>query len=1309
MAAPQAAFLGDLEDRPIALAELGAARLYLGQGDGALEVVVVAAPHAGRDQIRAAWQKRHGGRPAPVLLVTIHDQLATLCGPTSDQVWPGIPLETAERLCRAALHEPNRHRAVAFLSQSLPEAGSKTPGLRNHGLFATHQLAEGLPRYPEWKNACRLSEAHLKIRDRKLIEALGFAVHPLQGHASILKTRGGAQVAVAVFLDQNESPDLALARFGDLSPVLYALHHADNAQVRYVIVSTGAALRLYSTAPGSGVGQRGRTETFAEVRLDLLRPEHAGYLWTLFSADALSAGGLVERVLDDSRRFASDLGARLRDRIYQRVVPKLAAAILKARRVSKPSEEQLTDAYRAALTLLFRLLFVAYAEDLDLLPYRTNDAYRRRAFKTKVHEASVSWREVALIFEAIEKGKPEWGIPTYDGGLFSGDANVSAIGAELSQLDLSDSLFAEAFKDLLVDEGQDGRGPVDFRSLGVRDFGTIYEGLLENELAVAESDLAVGKENRYEEAKRGDEVAVKKGDLHLRNRSGQRKSTGSYYTKRFAVDHLLEKALVPALEAHLARLDKLDDKEAGAAFFDFRVADIAMGSGHFLVAAIDVIERHLSGWIAKRPIQGVRDELKRLRKSAEEALGDAGEGVEIEDTQLLRRQIARRCVYGVDVNDEAVQLARLSIWVHTFVPGLPLSVLDRNIRRGNSLVGIATLKEAETLLNEADMGLYVEEMRRRLTASLEPLRRLAMLSEQNAAEVTKARREIAEAEDKVEPAAARFDILTARRVNPGLSLGVREEDLPRERKRAREALAPLEPFHFPLAFPEVFLREPAGFDVMLGNPPWEEATLEEDSFWTRWHPRLQGLPAHEAEKIKKKFRRDYPDRVKVFEREKAEAEALRRVLTCGAFPGMGKGDPDTYKAFAWRFWHLIRKDGRIGVVLPRSALAAAGSGEWRKELFATGHVDDLTLVLNRGGWVFDDAEYRYTIALAALSARPPAQEIPLRGPFTSLEQFDGARKRDPVRVPIKAIEAASDHFALPLLSTPESLDVWLQMRKSPRLDAEIAESWDAKPYAEFHATNDKPLMKLVAERPDGFWPIFKGESFDIWGCDRGEESYYAWGNPERLVPYLQSKRQESIRRRSSAMADLGLDWALNKETLPCLHPRIAFRDVTNRTNQRTVIAALVPPKVFLTNKAPYLLWPRGDEMDQAYLLGVLCSIPLDWYARCHVEVSLNYHIFNPFPVPRPGRTDAQWKRVVALAGRLAAQDRRFAAWAKAVGVECGRISEAEKEGMVAELDAVVARLYGLTGAHVRQIFETFHEGWEYEERLARVLRHFQQG
>ncbi len=242
---------------------------------------------------------------------------------------------------------------------------------------------------------------------------------------------------------------------------------------------------------------------------------------------------------------------------------------------------------------------------------------------------------------------------------------------------------------------------------------------------------------------------------------------------------------------------------------------------------------------------------------------------------------------------------------------------------------------------------------------------------------------------------------------------------------------------------------------------------------------------------------------------------------------------------------------------------------------------------------------------------------------------------------------------------------------------------------------------------DDLWPVFKGASFNLWEPDTG--TYYAWADPDVVVPALQERRLRQQRLARSAFSEFSREWAEDSDTLPCWFPRIAFRDIARATDTRTVIAALVPGEIVLTNKAPYLLWPEGDERDQAYLLGVLCSIPLDWYARRVVEISLNFHIFNSLPIPRPAREDPVRLRVERCAGRLAAVDDRYASWADAVGVSVGSVKKAaEKADLIAELDAAVAHLYELDEGDLVHIFETFHVGWDHSERLAAVLEHFRE-
>jgi len=1333
--AEKATFLTGRTGRPLTLPGDGilkAVELHVGPGQQGLEIAVVSATSRPADSVlHGAWEARRARRATPVLLVALYGDRVAICGPTGEKPPVNADLNAgqAERLCREALNQPDRHAALRFLAQALPSLSTKLPGLRNEGLLALHELEHGPALRRDWADAGIRAKRATGQHGNDLLKALGFSLERLDNLTQLLRT-GDRRTALAVLLNQSESVEASTARFNSISPISYALAKADAENLPWVIIVQDNRIRLYPTAVGVGVGRRGRTETFVECQPALLSDEHLAYLWLLFSADALRPNGSLADLLESSRRFAGELAERLRDRIYVEVVPRLASGICAARKVSRYTAEQLHLSYQMALTVLFRLLFIAYAEDRDLLPYRYNEAYKRRSLKQKALELAEAvakgtplatgdthWREVEQLWDAVAGGNSEWGVPAYDGGLFSTDPGVSPAGAQLAKIRLSNEIFEPALRGLLlIETPENALGPVDFRSLGVREFGTIYEGLLESELSVADADLTLDSKGTYVPAKNRQPVVVAEGQVYLHDRSGARKSSGSYFTKSFAVEHLLDRALEPALKDHFARLDKLDDVAAAEGFFDFRVADIAMGSGHFLIAAIDRIERGMGEYLSRRGLVGVLKELTLLRVAAEKQLGELAEQAQIEDGQLLRRLIARRCIYGVDINDLSVQLARLSIWIHTFVPGLPLSLLDHSLAFGNSLVGVATVDEIKKKFNEVGGGLFPVDADSLLGSAAQPLKRLATLADASLKDVEAARVAADEATKAIAPTRALCDIMTAMPVaSDEIRFQFSEWEQERKtvvggsaHKKANKALAGLNPLHFPIAFPEVFLRKRPGFDVMVGNPPWQEVTIEEHAFWARHFPGLRSLGQREQEQLKQELRRTRPDLVSLYEAELSELERLRKILVGGSYPGMGTGDPDLYKAFCWRFWNLVATDGgRIGVVLPRSALAAKGTFDFRATVFQRASDVNLTMLLNRGGWVFDEAEHRYTIGLVGIArGAPSGKSIHLKGPYASLEAFTAGIGIPAASFAPEEVLSWNDTASLPLLPTEQSLEVFAQLRKSPRLDLNDGKSWRARPDTELHATAQKYLMDLDSEKcPKGFWPVFKGESFDLWTPDTGR--YYAWADPKVVIPWVMQKRISSGRRRSdSAHSEFSAAYLGKEATLPCHAPRIAFRDVTRSTDTRTVRAALLPPKVFVTNTAPCLLWPRGDEKDQAFLLGVLSAIPLDWYSRRFVEIHVNFFVFNPFPVPRPSREDKGWQRVVALAGRLACPDDRFTAWAKAVGVKVGSLKDVEKVDMIHELDAVVAHLYGLSESQLLHIFETFHEGWDYQARLKTTLKHY---
>ena len=1330
---------------PVSLSPLG---VFTQDAPNGLEVALVhSAKKPLAAELRTAWSKRKGNRASPVLLVAVHptssgNQVA-LCGPVEPPgVYPEVELHQAERLAKTALNEPNRHQATRMLLAALPELGSDLTGLRNMGLLATQELKAGVRQRADWSEASQASQPLLPLRGRHLVERLGFEIQTLSTNTSIL-TIDGRKQALAVFCEDTELMDAPARRFDNLSPVSHALAIADNENVPWVVLTRASEIRLYSSEAGKGVGGKGRTETFVEINLSLLPERLAGYLMLLFSAQALAQGGSLDEILSDSSRYATDLAVRLRERVYRRTMPLLAKAVTE--RMEATSEEDLKDAYEQAITILFRLLFVAYAEDQDLLPYKTNGRYRdhsltriarrlaedRNKNRQRFSEHSTSlWDDVCTLWQAVDKGNVGFGVPEYNGGLFAIDSKVSSTGAAIHKLALADDEFGPALDAMLIDEGPEGVGPVDFRALSVREFGTIYEGLLESQLSLAEEDLALNRKGVYVpvgSAGKGAETAIPAGEIYLHGKSGARKETGSYFTKPFVVEHLLNKALTPALDAHIATLKKLreagDESALTKAFFDFRCADIAMGSGHFLVAAVDRIEARLSAWLSLNPVPRVNAELDRLRGIALSALGDLAHGVEIETSSILRRQVARHCIYGVDLNRIAVELARLSIWVHTFVPGLPLSFLDHNLLHGDSLVGVVSVDDAMEAFNlgtgEGQSSLFRQRVESVLTEALKDLERLAATSDAEKREIDDARAAHADAMDKVAPVRELFNVVTAARAGVVNMPDDYNETLIAELNASPEVqseISRLLPIHFPTAFPEVFLRDRPGFDCVLGNPPWEKVKVEKQQWWGMHLPGVRGMPVGHMNREIATFRQQRNDLDRAFEQAIQDADRLKQLLRA-VHKHLGAGDTDLYQAFCWRNWQVARSSGTAGIVTPRSALQNKGCTTWRKTVLANGEFLDVTTLLNTGRWVFDDVHRQYQVALLALrKATCSTPEVPFVGPFSTRQQLAASTTSGLTHaVSTTEFVSWSDDAAFPQIPhQPDALRLFRKLRHHPRLDATpeqcVYRRWRASPLRELDATADKRNFLLdggAAALKGELWPVYTGKSFNLWEPDT--KQYYASADPNHIKKILYDKRQRQHRVKSSAFSHIDLSVIDDETTLPCLQPRIAFRDVTRSTETRTLITALIPGEAVTVHKAPYVFLTDSSDRVTAYILGCCSSMILDWLVRRVVELNLGFYLFNNLPVPDvdldvPGSVAA---KVIEIAGRLAAPDNRFTTWASEVGVPVDSVkSETEKQDLIHELDACVAYLFGLDEDDLYVLYTTFSEKIDYSERYAAVLEHF---
>jgi Eco57I restriction-modification methylase/N-6 DNA Methylase len=603
----------------------------------------------------------------------------------------------------------------------------------------------------------------------------------------------------------------------------YMLHSG----VTWGVLTNGRLWRLYHKDTAQ------KQDRYYEVDLELLTragtPADFAYFYAFFRRaafddHALSAASILRASVDAARA----IGDNLRQQVY-RALRHLAQGFLDYRANQlAPDPASLKLIYDNSLTVLYRLLFILYAEARELLPLRGNADYRtehslaavardvaqrRDSGRLLLPTGSALWARLRDLCDIINEGSPPLSVATFNGGLFDPQRHPF-----LTRHTVGDAQLAAAI-DLL---SRTNGAFIDYRDLAERHLGTIYEGLLEQHLAPIEP-------------------TPEGWTIDLFDSAGERHRTGSYYTPDFVVQYIVAQTVGPALERAVA--GKQRDEERLAAILELNVCDPAMGSGHFLVSVMEYVALYLVDL-------GV--------SPGEEAGGEA-------DLAFWKRRVAQSCIYGVDLNPLAVDLAKLSLWLATAASDRPLSFLDHHLRCGNALVGarMADLqlrttatsgvakraqKQAAQIVAAGQVSMLDDDAFRQSMQSAvgslgmiesNPARTVDDVKQQERAYQSMREgfeRQYLKQADLV--AATRLGLAVDAALWPSLSdyvTGRSMAALPKVVElaaQARALVAQHRPFHWELEFPEVFfdehgvsLGDQAGFDAVVGNPPYVRQEL----------------------------------------------------------------------------------------------------------------------------------------------------------------------------------------------------------------------------------------------------------------------------------------------------------------------------------------------------------------------------------------------------------------------------------------------------------------------------------------------------
>ena len=810
--------------------------------------------------------------------------------------------------------------------------------------------------------------------------------------------------------------------------------------------------------------------------------------------------------------------------------------------------------YADALTAVYRTLFLLFAEARQLVPM-WHPVYRRGysidALRTRLAESRSprgTWAALQAIARLAHAGAEagDLHVTPFNGRLFA-----PARAPLLDHLALDDGCVARALEALCFTRAGhgDGRQRIAYAELGVEELGSVYESLLDLE--------PVARTARTR-------VTATAPAIHLRpSASAARKTTGTFYTPRALADTLVRDTLAPLVEGR-----------SPEQILSLRVLDPAMGSGAFLVSA----GRFLAA------------EWERALKATGRRHGGRPVGADRAET---RRLIASRCLFGVDRNPMAVQLAQLSLWLATLAANRPLSFLDHHLVAGNSLVGASPL---DVLARPPARG------RRPAPLPLELVVRVVGCARVGHArgDTTSRRRH----DDSADVVHGKEAALAARCQDPGLAswkaacdlwcvgwmpggpdrhlyhalldrcLGrsaivTRALDAAREQLRSRARAIGC--FHWPLEFPEVFLdeegrpRPDGGFDAVVGNPPWE--MLRADG-------RRDAAAAGEGEALVR-FARD-----------------------SASIPGRAGDTPISFSCSSSARSTLTRPGGRIGLIVPASLLTDEGSEPLRRGLIGANQLDTVTVFDNRRGLFPIHRSVRFATFTAARSGRTAA--IRCRFGVTDTARVDATPQ---VTLTPGLVELLSGPgLAIPHLPAPADLRLVEALTLAhPALADERAGT------SRSVASSTRPTTATACGRvPEpGDLPVIEGRHLSPFRVDVPA----GCGMP---TPAAVRARLGGRGRRDRF--------------------RLAYRDVASATNRTTLIAAIVPART-VTVHTVFCLQSRLALDAQRVLCALLNSYPANYLVRRRVTTHVTASIIGRLPVPLVTRASplfdelsAAWRR-----------------------------------------------------------------------------------
>jgi hypothetical protein len=994
----------------------------------------------------------------------------------------------------------------------------------------------------------------------------------------------------------------------------------------------------------------------------------------------------------------------------------------------------------------------------------------------------MGWKELIDLFILLDKGRQEVQIPLFNGGLFAPEKTPL-----LDTPCLLDNDTLRNFLRILLHHNENSLGTTpktyhlftvwrDFSSLSVHHIGHIYEGLLEFEFKkeYGTSHYVVYEQNKkiveqrldleaYLELKKSNpklkfvqDIEYKTNDIYLINQSNTRKATASFYTPESVTDFMIQESLEVAIKKHQSILD-------------IRVLDNACGSGHFLIACLKTLtklglENMLEGKDAKLA-QVIALEAHNVNASLKRYLPTITE--KVDEFALLKRILLKKILFGVDLNGFAIEVTRLSLWIDTFIIGTPLSFIEHHIKQGNALVGST---KQELLDSVKQDNLFESALKDKIKELVSKLIILSDLKDTTAAEIAESKRIYTQVTPILQQLNLAMHFFTYQKflkiaidqkfpflgIDPNDST-VDGDNLQKLKTKLNQTVGILESnkfekdifehqdkilvgeiehlaheyhfFNYEIEFAEAFQNGHQGFDIIIGNPPWDKTKFDDKDFFPFFRSDYRMMKQSEKTKLRQEVF-GYKGVRQEYEAKEQRIQYINEYYKIHYPYNAGVGDNNLFRFFIERNLSLLSKVGTLTYVTPSAWIYEDSSTNLRKHILEKYKLHFFYQIENKG--IFPDVHRNYKFAIFKISQSP----ITSKGGVQTDSPL-GLEASIPVRFMLQNTkvlytpEVHSGAIPYPIASIKElSPDKWSLFEIKSRKDLElITRFYDhfkvlSPDYLDFRRELDMTNDKSLFQEQKSDMLLYEGKMIHQFNYDFAPAQY--WVGKIEFEAYMQSlELNRLVGDVFEALPATAKDMKTHKNKLTAIlhyfntiysknwteadllqrivfdkkYPRLAFRGIARNTDARTLISAILPAEhtfghsMFAHIPKKYVMENNDITVQSVPLERVLFvnaifnSLVLDYVIRFLVDINVVKSIVMRLPIPQP--TDAElvsnsdYLRIVELTYKLNTanasdtyltfENGQEKIWSKDLPT-----TDKEKRAMQIELDCFIARLYSVS-------------------------------